>query len=100
MADIYITDFGVPFEITIVEDGVAVDVSDATTMTLTLRKPDGSTVTKDLSFKTDGTDGIVSYTFLAADLDVPGTWKYQAYIETATSGKHTAHGTLDVGDNL
>jgi hypothetical protein len=100
MADIYIADFGVPFEITIVEDGAAVNISDATTMALTLKKPNGSTLTKTLDFKTDGTDGIVTYTFLTTDLDIAGTWKYQVYIETATSGKHTAHGELDVGGNL
>ncbi len=102
MADIYVGDYGVPHEITIKENGVAVNISNATLMVLTYKKPDGSTAVKTPAFKTDGADGVIIYTFEQGDIKATdyGTWKYQAYVETATSGKHTQHGTLEVGSNL
>ena len=102
MADIYAGDYGVPHDITIKENGVAVNIQSATLMQLTYKKPDGSTLVKTPAFKTNGTDGVITYTFEQGDIDANdyGTWKYQAYVETATSGKHTAHGTLEVGSNL
>lgn len=102
MADIYVTDYGVPHEITITRNGAAADISDATSMDLRYKRPDGSTLDVTPAFKSDGTDGVIVYTFQAGDIEAGdyGTWKFQANIVTASSGRHTAHGTLEVGSNL
>lgn len=98
--DIYIGDWGVPHEITIKENNVAVNISSATALFLRYKKPDGTNLDVTPVFKTDGTDGIIVYTFQVGDLDIGGSWEYQALVTTAVSGEHTSHGTLEVGKNL
>jgi hypothetical protein len=100
MADIFVGDYGIPLEVTITVNGQAHDISNATQKGLTFKKPDGSSVSKTPTFKTDGTDGILSYTFEQGVLDMTGKWKFQAYVVTPTSGRHTEHGEIDVGSNL
>lgn len=97
MTDIFLGDYGIPLEVTITVNGVAHDISDATTMGLDFKKPDGSTISRTPTFKTDGTDGVLTYTFTTGELDIVGEWKYQIYVVTPTSGRHTEHGSLEVG---
>lgn len=69
---------------TIKEDGVAVNVSTATTKEFKFRSPEGDVLTKTASFFTDGTDGIIVYS-TEGDIVVSGTldevWDIQAYLE-------------------
>lgn len=71
------------------QDGAVVDVSGASAKTITFRKPDGSSVTKNLSFTTDGSDGKVEYTFQTGVLDTVGLWQYEVTI-TLPSGPFTS----------
>ncbi len=52
---------GAVIEVTILEDGVAVDVSTVTTKQLVFRKPGGTVVTKTAAFSSDGTNGKIRY---------------------------------------
>lgn len=56
-------------------DGVAVDLSDASTITIKYKRPDSIIMTKTGTFLTDGTDGWLRYSFTDGDLTVPGTWE-------------------------
>lgn len=65
------------------QDGNAIDVSTATTITFKFLKPkqkSGDTVSKSGTLTNDGTDGIVQH--IAADdlLDTEGIWEVQVYI--------------------
>jgi hypothetical protein len=74
---------GVKIIVTVEEDGVAKNISTATGMKLRLRSAIGNTYKEfTASFVTDGSDGKVSYTTLAAaDIDVESVWSVQVYYE-------------------
>ena len=65
------------------DDDVIVDISSPITLTMFLLKPDGTVLTKTASLVGDGTDGLMHYQVLTADLDAQGDWSRQAYVKTA-----------------
>ena len=77
-------DYGATFEDTILDNGVAEDISTATTLQFIFEKPDGTLATKTGSFTTDGTDGKMQYTIESGLLDSAGVWQYQTYVVTLT----------------
>lgn len=82
-------------------DGTTVvDISTATTKSLLLYKPDRTLLTKAASFSTDGTDGKIRYTTLAADLSAAGSWQLQVYIEMPTGKWHSDVQAFHVYANL
>jgi hypothetical protein len=58
--------------------GVAVDLHTATEKVLIFRKGNGDTAQVDATFATDGSNGVLTYTFVDGDLDKPGAWQVQA----------------------
>jgi hypothetical protein len=64
------------------------DISDATAMTVKIKRPDGTLIQKDASFVTDGTDGLMQFTTIADDFSPAGRAKLQACIEAGTGKKH------------
>ena len=93
---IKVGDWGTAIELTVQENGVAVDISGATTKTITFYKPDGTHVVKTAAFTTDGTDGKMRYTVTADELNQSGTWRAVGWIVTATGGWHTDELAFDV----
>lgn len=76
---------GTRFQVTITENGTAVDISSATAKEIRFKKPDGSaTVVKAATFLTDGSDGIMYYDSEAGFLDVIGGWRFQGYVVLVT----------------
>jgi len=59
----------------------ALDISDATVKQIVIQKPDNTTLTKDGTFVTDGTDGALYYMTETSDIDQPGTYYVQSYFE-------------------
>ena len=62
----------------------AKNISAATTLRYFLTNPQGEIIEKTATFYTDGTDGILTYAWVAADLprsrkDLCGTWKVQPH---------------------
>ncbi len=79
--EVHVGDIGTVFEATITDAGVVVDISGASTKDLNFLKPDGTTtLNKNGSFTTDGTDGKLRYTTISGDLDTAGTWQIQAHV--------------------
>ena len=74
MADVQLNDYGTVFRVTITDDGVAVDVSSATTKSIIFKPPSGSKTTKTATFTGSGTDGRIQYTTVAGDINVVGLW--------------------------
>lgn len=92
---------GVVIQVTILEDGVAVDVSTVTTKQIIFRKPDGPAVTKTASFVNSGTDGKLKYTTIAGDLNESGLWDVQGYVVFAGGFDGRSDITqFEVEDNL
>lgn len=79
-ANIHENDYGFDGKLRIVKDGTAQDISSYTTRQYILKSPAGTIATKTAAFDTDGTDGILSYTFADGDIDRTGTWTVQARI--------------------
>lgn len=86
--------------VTVKDAGVALNLSTATVKQLKLKKPSGTVVVKDAIFATDGVNGQLQYETLAGDLDVPGPWMVQVYIEMGTQKFHTTMFSLPVSANL
>jgi hypothetical protein len=87
--EIHQNDIGTQFKITLNDCDTAVDLSAATVKQIRFTKPSGTVLTMTASFYTDGTDGIITYTSVAGDLDELGTWKIQAYVEV-NGGKYSS----------
>jgi hypothetical protein len=80
-AEIHTGDIGTLFKVTVKDqDSVVVDLTSATTKNLVFRKPDGTNLTKSGSFFTTGSDGVLTYTTIAADLALAGNWSVQAVV--------------------
>lgn len=104
---IYKNDIGARIVLNVKQrDGTAYDVSGATTMTLKLTAPSGTTKSFAASFGASpygngtGTDGVVEYqTVATADLDEAGRWTAQGYfVFSATDKRHTQPFVLHVGE--
>jgi hypothetical protein len=80
MSDIYQGDIGTALQLTITEDGSAVDVSAVGNAYIKLRTPDGRLLTKNATLPNGGTDGLIQYVTQADDLNVPGRWRIQGYL--------------------
>jgi len=101
MAEIHLGYIGLILRPTIKdEDDVVVNVSTATTKQIKLEKPDGTQIAKTAAFYTNGSDGIIQYTTIAADIDQVGRWKAQGYIVTPTRTFGTSIHTFDVKGNI
>lgn len=93
---------GVAITLPIVDqDGNIIDVSSATTKTIYLRKPDGTTIlTKTATFVTDGTDGEIQYVTVKDEIDTVGVWKVQGYVVLSNLDDHTVVSQFRVLKNL
>lgn len=84
-SEIHYGDIGVNFNITVMNDTVPLDVSNADNIYIIFQKPDGSDLTKTAALTTDGTDGKIKYTTVDGDLDQVGTWQIQAKVDFGAS---------------
>ena len=75
--------YGIPVEVTVQEDGAAMDISAYTTLEIVLRAERGTAKTRTAAFKTDGTDGVITYALADGDLDAGGKWFLQAHLAKA-----------------
>lgn len=98
--EIHVGDVGTMFIATLVEDGVALDISAATTLEVVFAKPDGTAATRTAVFYSDGTDGKIRYATITGDLDQDGKWKVQAYVEMPSWSGHSDIATFRVYSNL
>ena len=87
--EIHFGDVGTQFERTVKDGDVAVDLSAATTKEIKFKPPSGPTKVKSAIFLTDGTDGILTYTTIADDLDELGKWELQVHVVIAAGDFNT-----------
>lgn len=98
--EIHVDDVGIVFRLTLKNNRLPVDISTVTTKEIIFMKPDKTTVTKTASFGTDGTDGVLTYTVIAGDLNIKGNWKVQARVVLPSGNRWSSIGTFTVFANL
>lgn len=98
--EVHVGDINTEFRITILDDDLPVDVSSATTITVTIKRPDQTTIVGDGEFHTDGTDGIIYYRAVAGDLNQAGIYKIQAYVVIPAGSYYSSIGSFPVKCNL
>lgn len=80
-------DYGQPLELTFldVDTSLAANISGyATSKKMIFTQPDGTEVEKTASFKTDGSDGILTYTIEAGFLTA-GSWHVKGQVTSASA---------------
>lgn len=97
---IRVGDTGTEFRINITDEGVAVDLSAATTIQMIFKKPSGETLTVDANLYTDGTDGVIFYNTVDGDINESGMWRIQTYIVVGAAIYSSTVGTFRVECNL
>lgn len=83
MAGMIVGNYGQTIEITVTEDGTAADVSTFGTAQYVFASPGGTVTTVTAAFKTDGTDGVLTYTVGSALLTTAGDWMVQPKLSKA-----------------
>jgi 5-hydroxyisourate hydrolase-like protein (transthyretin family) len=99
-SQIHVGDIGTTLIVTVLEDGAIVDISSATSLEITIKKPNGTTETKTGVFTTDGTDGRMQYISIAGDFDQPGNYRIQGKVDITGGTYYTSVGSFKVHCNL
>jgi len=86
--------------ITLKDDGVVADISNADTLQIKLQRPAGTFLLVVAAFVTDGVDGQIQYKLLTTDLDVPGGWLIQAIIKESTDTFNSSVAKIKVNRNI
>jgi len=105
-AEIHVNDVGTSFEATVLdENGDIVDLSTATVLQICFQRQEDDedepeTFTHDAALVTDGTDGKMYYVTQEGDLDSPGRWRVQGYVEVDGAKIHSDISKFKVHANL
>lgn len=100
LAEVHIGDVGTLFRLTFTDDGTAINISGATTKEIIFKKPDGTTITKDGNYSTDGLDGKLWCQLDEGEIDQAGVWRIQGHIKTAQGEWHSSAPEFRVHENL
>lgn len=99
-SEIHSGDVGTKLLVTVLDDGVVVDISAASTLSIFIKKPDGTILTVTGVLETDGTDGKMYYVTVSGDIDVAGTYKIQGQVVLGGGTFNTSTATFMVHCNL
>lgn len=99
-SEIHVNDIGTRFLATIKDDGIVVDVSNASVINMIFKQPDDQVIYKSATFLTDGTDGKIYYDTVAGDLDEAGQYKLQGRVSLPSGTYYTDIYTFQVHCNL
>ena len=95
-----VNDVGTTLTLTIEDGGTVVDLSSASALTVTMRKPLGTVLVKTGTLVTDGTDGKMKYTTIAGDFDEAGSYSIQAKIVVPAGTFYSDMAQVDVAGVL
>lgn len=100
-AQIHVGDIGTAFIATVYDENSEVeDISTASSLAMTFKKPSGETLTVTAELYTDGTDGKMSYITEDGDIDETGLWQVQGVVIIGTTTFHTSIYNFKVIGNL
>jgi hypothetical protein len=101
LSDLTEKSYGAVIDLTITEDDTALDISGFTSsQSAFMKAPDGKVVTKTCAFKSDGTDGVITFTIADGDLGQSGDWSIQAYIQSVSQSIYSESKPFKVGKKL
>lgn len=84
VAVVRLGDVGTVFEITIIDEAGAVDISNSAVREMLFGRPVTGWFTRQAEFVTDGKDGKIQYKTIQGDLDQAGEWRLQAKVALPT----------------
>ena len=82
MTEFGLGDIGNTLILTVLEDDVAKDISNASTKEYFIKRPNEVGVKVTTPFNTNGSDGKLKYVFIAGDLDIVGLYEVQVSLVT------------------
>ena len=82
MTEFGLGDIGNTLILTVLEDDVAKNISNATTKEYFIKRPNEVGVKVIAAFNTTGVDGKLRYIFIAGDLDIVGLYEVQVSLVT------------------
>ena len=98
--NIHVDAVGIAFRATVEVSGSPYNISAATTKQLWFKKPDGTVLTKDADFVTDGSNGQIQYISTSGFLSIPGKWRMQGYVVIGANNLPTSIESFKVQGNL
>ena len=93
-------DIGTKLLVTITDNDAIVNISSATSLSIFIKKPDGSILTRTGTRQTDGTDGKMYYATVSGDIDTAGSYKLQGHVTLSNGSFYTSTVTFKVHLNL
>lgn len=99
-SEIHEGDIGTKLLVTVTDDGTVVDISSASALSIFIRKPNGTILTRTGTLETDGTDGKMYYITVSGDLDAAGNYKIQGQVVLPSGSYYTSTATFKVHCNL
>jgi len=93
-------DIGTKLLITIKDDGSVVDISSASSLSIFIKRPDGTMLTRTGTLETDGTDGKIYYIVVAGDLNDAGLYKIQSQVILTSGTYYSSTANFKVHCNL
>ena len=99
-ADIHNGDWGTVLTVTLIEAGAAVDISSTTTRQFIITRPDKTILTVTAVFVTNGTDGQLTYTTVAGDINQSGLYSLEAKVIYSTGQYYSYTYSFNVLPNL
>ncbi len=100
IAEAHVGDVGTEIRLTVTDGGVAVDLTDATELTILLGKPSGAVVEKTSVVVGDPKDGVINCYTVEGDLDEEGMCLLQARIVLPAWSGHSDTRRLRVYGNV
>tara|TARA_E500000331_G_scaffold288912_1_gene284495 strand:- start:651 stop:956 length:306 start_codon:yes stop_codon:yes gene_type:complete len=88
-SEIHVNDVGTRFLITIKEDSSIVDISNADSLSVFIRKPDDGLLARSGNLYTNGTDGKIYYDIASGDLNAAGHYRLQGRVATPSGTYYT-----------
>lgn len=98
-SQIHKDDVGTKLLVTVTDDGSAVDISSASSLTIFIRKPSG-TVLERTGVVEDGPNGKMYYLTVLGDLDAAGNYKIQGKVVISAGTFYTSISNFKVHCNL
>jgi len=89
IAELHVDDVGTEIRLTLLDDGVPVDLTGASELTILLRKPSGTVVAKTASVVGEPANGVIHCYTATEDLDEAGLYEIQTRIAVGSWSGHS-----------
>lgn len=93
-------DIGTKLLITVKDGSSPVDISTASSLSIIIKRPDGTKLHRSGTLETDGTDGKMYYIVVAGDLNAAGLYKIQAHVVLQAGSHYSSTAGFKVHCNI